>query len=142
MKIQLTQDNKPLSIFSYSSLTDIVLLLLIFFLLTSSFIVTEGLKVTLPEAENAATAEEEQLVIALLNDGRIFLNNVETPAAQFRAALQEKLVDPATQVIVLSSDADVPLQRAVFVMDEAKGLGATRFFISTAQKENDDSQQR
>lgn len=138
MKIQLTQDNKPLTIFSYSSLTDIVLLLLIFFLLTSSFIVTEGLNVTLPEAENTATTEEEQLVIALLNDGRIFLNNVEIPPEQFRAALQEKLVAPTNQVIVLSSDADVPLQRAVFVMDEAKGLGATRFFISTARKDHDD----
>ncbi|MDX9758288.1 MAG: biopolymer transporter ExbD [Bacteroidota bacterium] len=141
MKIQLTQANKPLSIFSYSSLTDIVLLLLIFFLLTSSFIVTEGLNVTLPEAEHTATVEDEQLVIALLNDGRIFLNNVEIPLDQFRAALQEKLVAPTSQVIVLSSDADVPLQRAVFVMDEAKGLGATRFFISTAQKDDDDLQQ-
>lgn len=142
MKIQLTQDNKPLTIFSYSSLTDIVLLLLVFFLLTSSFIITEGINVTLPEAENTTATEQEQLVIALLNDGRIFLNNIEVPAEGFRAALQEKLTDPEKQVIVLSSDADVSLQRAVFVMDEAKGLGATRFFISTTQKENDDTQQR
>lgn len=142
MKIQLTQDNKPLTIFSYSSLTDIVLLLLVFFLLTSSFIITEGINVTLPEAENTTATEQEQLVIALLNDGRIYLNNIEVPAADFRAALQEKLVEPEKQVIVLSSDADVPLQRAVFVMDEAKGLGATRFFISTTQKENDDTEQR
>jgi biopolymer transport protein ExbD len=142
MKIELTQDNKPLTIFSYSSLTDIVLLLLVFFLLTSSFIITEGIKVTLPEAEHTTATEQEQLVIALLNDGRTFLNNVEIPDGGFRAALQEKLTEPETQVIVLSSDADVPLQRAVFVMDEAKGLGATRFFISTTQKENDDTQQR
>ncbi|MBR9974070.1 MAG: biopolymer transporter ExbD [Bacteroidetes bacterium] len=142
MKIQLTQDNKPLTIFSYSSLTDIVLLLLVFFLLTSSFIITEGINVTLPEAENTTATEQEQLVIALLNDGRIFLNNIEVPAEGFRVALQEKLTDPEKQVIVLSSDADVSLQRAVFVMDEAKGLGATRFFISTTQKENDDTQQR
>lgn len=142
MKIQLTQDNKPLTIFSYSSLTDIVLLLLVFFLLTSSFIITEGINVTLPEAENTTATEQEQLVIALLNDGRIYLNNVEVPEADFRGALQARLTDPEKQVIVLSSDADVPLQRAVFVMDEAKGLGATRFFISTTQKENDDTQQR
>ena len=142
MKIQLTQDNKPLTIFSYSSLTDIVLLLLVFFLLTSSFIITEGINVTLPEAENTTATEQEQLIIALLNDGRIYLNNEEVAAQDFRTALRERLTAPEKQVIVLSSDADVPLQRAVFVMDEAKGLGATRFFISTTQKEADDSQQR
>ncbi len=142
MKIRLTQDNKLLDSFSYSSLTDIVLLLLVFFLLTSSFIITEGIKVTLPEAEHATTTDQEQLVVALLNDGRIFLNNVEVPADRFSSALQQKLTDPDKQVIVLSSDADVPLERAVFVMDEAKGLGATRFFISTERKEDDDVQQR
>ncbi len=141
MKIQLTQDNKPLSIFSYSSLTDIVLLLLIFFLLTSSFIITEGIKVTLPEARNATASEQEQIVVALLNDGRLFLNNEEIAPADFRAALDEKLSDPEKQVIVLSSDRDVPLDRAVFVMDEAKGIGATRFFISTRMTEDNDTEQ-
>jgi biopolymer transport protein ExbD len=141
MKIQLTQDNKPLTIFSYSSLTDIVLLLLIFFLLTSSFIITEGIKVTLPEARNTTASEQEQIIVALLNDGRLFLNNEEIAAQDFRQALQEKLKDPEKQVIVLSSDRDGPLDRAVFVMDEAKGIGATRFFISTRMKEDHDPQQ-
>ncbi|MFZ1729783.1 MAG: biopolymer transporter ExbD [Bacteroidota bacterium] len=140
MKIQLTQDNKPLTNFSYSSLTDIVFLLLVFFLLTSSFIITEGIKVTLPEAENTTTSEQEQLIVALLNDGRIFLNNVEVPSGMFPGALKEVLTNPEKQVIVLSSDADVPLERAVYVMDKAKGLGATRFFISTTRKATDDSQ--
>ncbi|MFA6233417.1 MAG: biopolymer transporter ExbD [Bacteroidota bacterium] len=140
MKIQLTQDNKLMTIFSYSSLTDIVFLLLVFFLLTSSFIVTEGIKVTLPQADNTTTSEQEQLVVALLNDGRIFLNNVEVAEAMFPAALKERLTNPEKQVIVLSSDADVPLERAVYVMDEAKGLGATRFFISTTRKQTNDTE--
>jgi len=142
MKIQLSQENKPLTIFSYSSLTDIVLLLLIFFLLTSSFIITEGIQVTLPEAKHTTASEQEQIVVALLNDGRIFLNNAEIPAADFQNALQERLTNPETQVIVLSSDRDVPLERAVFVMDEAKGIGASRFFISTRMPDDNDSQQR
>lgn len=140
MKIQLTQNNKLMTIFSYSSLTDIVFLLLVFFLLTSSFIVTEGIKVTLPQADNTTTSEQEQLVVALLNDGRIFLNNVEVAEAMFPSALKERLTNPEKQVIVLSSDADVPLERAVYVMDEAKGLGATRFFISTIRKQTNDTQ--
>lgn len=142
MKIQLSQDNKPLTIFSYSSLTDIVLLLLVFFLLTSSFIITEGIQVTLPEAKNTTASEQEQIIVALLNDGRMFLNNEEINPADFRTELEKRLTEPEKQVVILSSDRDVPLERAVFVMDEAKGIGASRFFISTKMPEDDDNLQR
>ena len=143
MKIQLEQKNMPLTIFSYSSLTDIVLLLLVFFLLTSSFIITEGLQVTLPEAENTNPAEQKQVIVSLLNDGRIFINNSEigTESDAITIALKEALTDPEEQTVVLSSDRDVPLETAVMVMDEAKGVGATRFFISTVPRTNDDSSQ-
>ncbi len=42
MKFEIS--NKPLAVFSYSSLTDIVLLLVIFFLLTSQFVIHTGCK--------------------------------------------------------------------------------------------------
>ena len=50
MKFEMTK--KPISIFSFSSLTDIVMLLLIFFMLTSQFVVQTGVKVKLPGAKN------------------------------------------------------------------------------------------
>ena len=139
MKIELTHTHEPLAHFSHSSLTDIVLLLLIFFLITSSFIIQEGLQVTLPEAENTNVAEQKQIVISLFNDGRIFVNNEEVLPETLSEKIRESITDPEQQVIVLSSDYDVPLDRAVFVMDEAKGVGATRFFISTVPRENNDS---
>ncbi|MCZ7555336.1 MAG: biopolymer transporter ExbD [Bacteroidia bacterium] len=142
MKIELSTANKPLSVFSYSSLTDIVLLLLIFFLLTSSFIITEGIKVTLPQARNTTASEQQQVVVTLLNDGRMFLNNEEVARDAFSEALRAAITDPEQQVIVLSSDRDVPLERAVFVMDEAKGAGATRFFVSTKLQDGNDGEQR
>ena len=142
MKIKLSQSNQLLSAFSYSSLTDIVLLLLIFFVLTSSFIITEGIKVTLPQAQNTTASEQQQVVVTLLNDGRMFLNNVEVARADFGQALRAAITEPEKQVIVLSSDRDVPLERAVFVMDEAKGAGATRFFVTTEVLDSDDNEQR
>jgi biopolymer transport protein ExbD len=133
MKISITPQNKTLSSFSYSSLTDIVLLLLVFFLLTSSFIVNEGLKVILPEAVNAQTVEEKQIIVNLLEDGRTFLNGDEIAIEDLQLLLKDLLIDPETQVVVLASDKAVPLDRAVFVLDQAKGIGALRFLISTTQ---------
>ena len=49
----------PLTLFSQSSLTDIVLLLLIFFLLTSSFVTNFGIQVNVPRAESGAVTEAE-----------------------------------------------------------------------------------
>jgi biopolymer transport protein ExbD len=135
MKIKLGQSNQLLSAFSYSSLTDIVMLLLIFFLLTSSFIATKGLKVHLPQAKNVAVSEQRNVTISLLKDGRLLVNDVEVPAEKLRETLRAQVSEPDKQVLILSSDRDVPLSRAVFVMDEAKSIGASRFFISTAPKE-------
>ena len=135
MKISLTPENKTLAVFSYSSLTDIVLLLLVFFLLTSSFIVNEGLKVILPDAVHSQTVEEKQIIVNLLEDGRTFLNGDEVQLEELQLKLKDLLTKPEEQVIVLASDKTVPLDRAVYVLDQAKGIGAQRFLISTQQVE-------
>ncbi|MBL0175245.1 MAG: biopolymer transporter ExbD [Ignavibacteria bacterium] len=134
MRIRLTPSHQLLSAFSYSSLTDIVLLLLIFFLLTSSFIATKGLTVTLPSAENVKSTDQQQVRVTLHRDGRMEINDAATTPATLRADLHRAVTDSSRQVIVLSSDKDVPFERAVLVMDEARAIGATRFFISTTLK--------
>lgn len=138
MKIRLAQSHQTLSMFSYSSLTDIVLLLLIFFLLTSSFIVSEGLKVSLPEAVNTDVSEQKHITIALTEEGHIYINNEIVPADHVSETLASIVEDPENQVLVLRSDKTVPIDRVVFVMDAAKGVGATRFFISTNEPEKRD----
>lgn len=135
MKLSLGTSLKPLTVFSYSSLTDIVLLLLIFFLLTSSFIATEGLKVNLPQAEHGTPAERSTINVTLTAEGEIMINDATVAEDAVASTLAGLVTDPATQTVVLSSDRTVPLERAVMVMDAAKGAGATRFFISTFPEE-------
>lgn len=131
MRIRIDTVNKPLALFSYSSLTDIVLLLLIFFLLTSSFIATSGIKVNLPAASATQPMDRNRIVITLRTAGGIFLNDAPVTNAELGARLKALLTDPANQVVILASDKDVPLERAVFVLDAARRQGAARFFIST-----------
>ncbi|MDH7514734.1 MAG: biopolymer transporter ExbD [Bacteroidota bacterium] len=138
MKIRLTQTHKPLSVFSYSSLTDIVLLLLIFFLLTSSFIATEGLPVVLPKAEHAQSSDRRDVTVTLYRDGRMYVNETPATDSSLRDVLANALTEPSGQTIILSSDKEVPVARAVRVMDVSRGLGAYRFFISTSPPVSDD----
>ena len=139
MRIKLPQTHKVLSVFSYSSLTDIVLLLLIFFLLTSSFIATKGLAVRLPEAKNAKTVELGTVTVSLLADGRVLVNDAPCSMDALPVEMKKLITDPTKQTVVLSADKEVPFQRAVRVMDDARGLGVARFFITTLEKDTGDA---
>ena len=135
MRIKLPQTHAVLSVFSYSSLTDIVLLLLIFFLLTSSFIATKGLTVKLPEAANAKTTDPGIVTVTLHRDGSIDVNGALSSIDSLRGDLGRMLPDPEKQVVVLQADKDVPFDRAVRVMDEARGLGVASWHIATQDRE-------
>lgn len=63
---------EPLTVFSQSSLTDIILLLLIFFLLTSSFVTNFGIRINVPQAESSVTSEAQQISVAITPQGDFF----------------------------------------------------------------------
>ncbi len=124
-------EQKLLTIFSYSSLTDIVLLLLIFFLLSSSFVVLPGIRVQLPRAETAEVDHKRDVVISLTDAGVIYLNNEVVTTEALPPKLSDLLNKASDRVVVINADRNVQLQLAVQVMDIAKGAGASRFLIAT-----------
>jgi len=69
-----SEKREPLTMFSQSSLTDIILLLLIFFLLTSSFVTNFGIRVNVPQAEAGTTADAQQISVAITNEGNFFVD--------------------------------------------------------------------
>jgi len=71
MKFEM--QNKPLTIFHFSSLTDIVMLLLIFFLLTSQFVIQTGVKVQLPSAKNNEQTVPTRIVVSVTDANKIFI---------------------------------------------------------------------
>jgi len=124
-------ENKFLSTFSFSSLTDIVLLLLIFFLLSSSFIIQPGIKVQLPRTETAAVHSEKSIYITVTRAGSIYLNDNQVSLGKLGGELRRFIVSGEKQVIVLRADKEVKLDLAVKVMDVCKAAGAEKFLIGT-----------
>jgi biopolymer transport protein ExbD len=133
--MELKTENKLLTVFSYSSLTDIVLLLLIFFLLSSSFVIQPGIKVQLPKAETGEVQTDRNIVITLTEKGRVFLNNQSIDKAQLGGHLAALLEADKDKVIVINADRTVTLQSAVDVIDIAKAVGASRFLVATQPPE-------
>jgi len=112
-------------------LIDIVLLLLVFFMLTANFITQPGIKITLPKAKTSKPQEEENIIVFITEDNKIFLNDREIDIDELKDALEEELKTAEKKIVILKADEKINLGLAVKVMDIAKQAKAENLVIST-----------
>lgn len=136
MNFHYRSQEKYLTSFNFSSLTDIVLLLLIFFLLTSSFIVVKGLNITLPKSVEHQPPQRKSIVVSIGKDKKISLNDAVTTKDQLIPRLSVLLKKDPDQQIIIRADKELILQEVVEILDLVKGSGATRLFIATDSPKN------
>ena len=134
MKFETT--NKPLDIFSFSSLTDIVMLLLIFFLLTSQFVIQTGVKVKLPGAENNEQLTQSKLIVTLTDNNRIYFGTKEVGIDALAGELLKQNSPTVNSNLIIRADKSVDIDRVIKVIDKAKGIGIDRFTIETKKVTN------
>lgn len=127
-------NNQTQSMFSFSSLTDIVMLLLIFFLLSSQFVVQTGVKVKLPGAKNNEESNVSKLIVSITEEKRIFIGTEETSVDMLPLKLTEKAQNPEEQNLIIRSDKNVEIDLVIKVIDAAKGLGISKFTIETEKE--------
>lgn len=126
--------NKPLVIFTFVSMTDIVLLLLIFFLLTSSFIAQSGIRIQLPQSETKEQLSGRHIIITLTFENEIYIFNEKVEKENLSAKLREISGGDRDKLVVLRADRNVPIQEIIDVMDIARSVGLTRFVVATQVK--------
>lgn len=129
-------NSQPLSAFSYSSLTDIVMLLLIFFLISSSFVVQSGVKLKLPGSKLNEQSVTAKYVVSITANGEIYLGNkpVGVDALPGELSLMRS-GDMEDTNLIIRADRAVPIELVVKVIDAAKAVGLDKFTIQT-EKEN------
>lgn len=122
----------PLSLFSQSSLTDIVLLLLIFFLLTSSFVTNFGIRVEVPRAESSAATEPQYISVAVTKDGEFYVDGDLTARGSLASAIRNARNNKPDGTVVLRADKDAKVDDAVRVMNISKALNL-KIIMATEQ---------
>lgn len=132
--MKFTMSNKPLSTFSFSSLTDIVMLLLIFFLLTSQFVIYTGVKVKLPGAKNNEQSIPSKLIVTVTANDRIYVGNEEISLEALAGKLSSVNKEILEQNLIIRSDKDVKIERVINIIDAAKGIGINKFTIETEKE--------
>ena len=126
--------NKHLSVFSYSSLTDIVLLLVIFFLLTSQFVIQTGVKVKLPGSRTSEQSESTQLVVTITAGNAIYVGSDQVGMGRLAVKLNELIQLHDENNLIIRSDKTVQIDRIIKVIDAAKSVGIGRFTIETQRE--------
>lgn len=132
MKFKTSKE--PLSIFAYSSLTDIVMLLLIFFLLTSQFVIQTGVKVKLPGSKTNEQSEPSRLIVTLTKGGAVYAGKDEVSIDLLPSKLTEMKASTNEDNLIIRADKSVPIEMVIKVIDAAKLVEISKFTIETEKE--------
>lgn len=111
---------------------DIIFLLLLFFILSSSFVLQQGINVSLPRTVTVERPVRKDVILVVSRDRRVFLNNREVPLQALWGLLIEEMKSQREGVLVIRADRAVSHGFVVRVMDIARQAGALRIAIATA----------
>ncbi|MEA1964309.1 MAG: biopolymer transporter ExbD [Candidatus Aerophobetes bacterium] len=118
-------------IFNLTPLIDVIFLLLIFFMVSTSFAtIRQGMKVDLPTTTTPQKKIEENIIISITKDNKIYIGRTSVSEKKLVAILKSKLKGKGGLVIV-NADKNVRHGRVVEVMDLAKQGGAGKLGILT-----------
>ncbi|HED37116.1 MAG TPA: biopolymer transporter ExbD [Ignavibacteria bacterium] len=133
MKFEISSE--PITAFSYSSLTDIVMLLIIFFLLTSQFVVQTGVKVKLPGSKTNEQIVPSKLIVTLTQAGAVYLGSDQISLAELPGRLNALKSQTSEDNLIIRADKSVAIELVIKVIDAGKAAGIDKFTIQT-QREN------
>ncbi len=116
-------------------LIDVVLMLVIFFMLTTTFVLSPGIEVDLPQGHTAQEPRERDAIITMTKEGAIYYQDAQVSLETLRAVLQRAHNSQPELRLVIKADTLVQHGQVVAVMDIAKHLGIDRLAVATAPPE-------
>jgi biopolymer transport protein ExbD len=116
-------------------LIDVVLMLVIFFMLTTTFVLSPGVQVDLPQGSSLQKPRESDAIITITKDGDVYFQDAQVSLETLQAVLQRSKAQQPSLRVVIKADTLVQHGRVVEIMDIAKLVGIERLAIATAPKQ-------
>lgn len=99
-------------------LVDIILMLVIFFMISTSFVASESMELSLPEkGEGGAIGTDNITRIMVMADGNLYVNQKPMAGAKLNSYLGNLLAENADAPIAIFTTPGVSVQQLVSVMD-------------------------
>jgi biopolymer transport protein ExbD len=102
---------------------DFVLNLLIFFIITTSFVKEAGVVVTRAEAETAYPNESANILIAIRDNGEIWMDRHQVDLREVRGMVERMHVERPEDTVIIVADKQSRAGVVAQVMDEVRAGG-------------------
>ena len=124
-------------------LVDVMLVLLIIFMVTAPMMI-QGVDVALPEAtaEPLLTEEQDQLLITIDNQSRVFINDIQVSVEELNTKLKKILSGRSDRQVYLRADKDIAYGKVVRVMSEIKLSGIEKLGMVTLPVTDKDTEKK
>jgi biopolymer transport protein TolR len=133
-----TQKNESLSQINVTPLVDVMLVLLVIFMVTAP-ILQQGVQVNLPQAKAGAVAgREEQLVVTIARDGKVYLNDNAMSVSTLGKKLAAIQNTRPGREVYLRADRDVRYGVVMRVVAEIKQAGIEKLGMITRPLSKDE----
>ena len=126
------EDNEDSAI-DMTPMLDVVFIMLIFFIVTASFVKEAGIEVNRPDAQTATKQDRANILIAIDENGAIWINRRKVEVDQVRANIERLHAENPQGSVVIQADQDANVKRLVAVMDASRQAGV--YNVSIAAQE-------
>ena len=117
-----------------SPLIDMVFILLIFFMVTTTFVKDMKVDLQRPGAESAQQASTKAIRVLIDNGGAVYVENLPVKVWMLQSRMRELLQGAPEAPILVVTDAHVPAERLIEVIDQCRLAGALDVGVATEKE--------
>jgi biopolymer transport protein ExbD len=133
--MKLRRKDQAVDSIDISPLIDCVFLLLIFFMVTTTFVKDMKLELDRPSAASGSMINEEKVIRIYIDSNRdVFVDNQPIKVWAIQSKLRDMLRSSAKKAVLVISDAEIPVEALIDVIDECKMSGAEDVAVSTSKE--------
>jgi len=110
---------------------DVVFIMLIFFIVTATFIKQAGIEVIRPEALTAEQKPTVSVLVAIGENGDIWIDKQKVDAAAVRAHIERLHAENPKGGLVVQADRAAKSEKLMAVLAAARAAGLTEVAIAT-----------
>ena len=116
-------------------LVDVMLVLLIIMMLIAPML-QQGVSVKLPQASNSADKPEtqDQTVVAVTSDKRVYLNGVPIQEAELATKIQTLMETKKEKIVLIKGDEEAPYSAIMGAMDRLRESNIENIGLITERK--------